>query len=1010
MAMLFAFRNLWMRLKASEKNLQTLSRRLAQLEKEVADRLTAQSPPPRSVARPWSHNVAAKISVDQTSIPEAPSDSGVQPSDPPPLAEAPVAVAAATSLPPVVGASEEQIAPAPAASPLAAKTAAKHGDVAPALPLVNRFENLFGRTLPIWAGGLTLAIAGLLIVRYAIDAGFFAQIFTPTVQIFFGAIFGAGLIGAAEYAWRNDDKVRDPRIAQALSGAGISTLYTAILVAANVYGLIGQGAAFILLAIVTASAMGLAMRFGLPTAILSLIAGLSAPALVGSLEDNIPILTLYLAVTIAGLAGVSRGKMWPWLALAALVGGMGWGLWITAAGTALDMMSSLSVGLFILMLAVAFPMFAYHGPRSAAVQVVAAGIGALQLGLFVTAGGFSLLHWSFFVLIAAAGQWLIWRDRSLSIIGSISLLLSWALLSPLWPDPSPFWFAIIGGALLMLHAVPLVARLWTVGEGWRSTVEYCLIGLSIPLLSKMQFDAISDAGLALLAMGGAVLMGVALWRGWAVDERHHDARFAVITGTAGLLAALAMGVLTPLWMLPLVMALVAAGVMIFASLARDPRTERVSGIFLIMALAGLLATQADSMTASGPFYAGNGHMLQSMLRWGALAAAGLLLMLRAGSMAVSRVGQIIAAAGLYFTCAEVVPAPFIALLCAIGGAALLVSGRRYRPERLMTAALIFALINLAWAAESISAWGGEAAWSLVAVPFDIRAIPLGLGDAVQILLLPSAVYAAALVYCGDRLAWINRVGAMALAGVMGSMALHICYRLIFLSVMGDDFVTSGVLQRMIWSGLIMAVGWSLYRRGHIAAAMAATAAATVYSLFYSLILHNPLWADQAVGVWPLGNLLVPLYGLAGWGVWQLVRMNPWPWLKVERAGQIITMLLVSGFAWSVLRQIFHGSLLTQDGVTGTENILRSVLLVALAIGFLLWGIRRQAHDWRIASLILMIGAVGKVFLFDASGLEGLARIASFIVLGFSLIGIGWLYSRQLAPDQARRDGEPIGEL
>jgi uncharacterized membrane protein len=43
----------------------------------------------------------------------------------------------------------------------------------------------------------------------------------------------------------------------------------------------------------------------------------------------------------------------------------------------------------------------------------------------------------------------------------------------------------------------------------------------------------------------------------------------------------------------------------------------------------------------------------------------------------------------------------------------------------------------------------------------------------------------------------------------------------------------------------------------------------------------------------------------------------------------------------------------------------------------------------------MLAAVAKVFLLDASGLEGLLRIATFVALGFSLIGIGWLYSRQL---------------
>jgi uncharacterized membrane protein len=75
------------------------------------------------------------------------------------------------------------------------------------------------------------------------------------------------------------------------------------------------------------------------------------------------------------------------------------------------------------------------------------------------------------------------------------------------------------------------------------------------------------------------------------------------------------------------------------------------------------------------------------------------------------------------------------------------------------------------------------------------------------------------------------------------------------------------------------------------------------------------------------------------------------------------------------------------------------LAIALAVGFLLWGIRSKQRNWRIASLVLMLAAVAKVFLRDASGLEGLLRIGSFVALGFSLIGIGWLYSRQLGAEK-----------
>jgi uncharacterized membrane protein len=39
--------------------------------------------------------------------------------------------------------------------------------------------------------------------------------------------------------------------------------------------------------------------------------------------------------------------------------------------------------------------------------------------------------------------------------------------------------------------------------------------------------------------------------------------------------------------------------------------------------------------------------------------------------------------------------------------------------------------------------------------------------------------------------------------------------------------------------------------------------------------------------------------------------------------------------------------------------------------------------------------VSKVFLVDASDLTGLYRVASFLGLGLSLIGIGYLYQRLL---------------
>ena len=147
-------------------------------------------------------------------------------------------------------------------------------------------------------------------------------------------------------------------------------------------------------------------------------------------------------------------------------------------------------------------------------------------------------------------------------------------------------------------------------------------------------------------------------------------------------------------------------------------------------------------------------------------------------------------------------------------------------------------------------------------------------------------------------------------------------------------------------------------------------------------------------------MILPAYALAIGLVMTAKRKLPALPDAACRALDIVEMVLLALFAFSELRQIFHGTSLVSPGVTMAEDILRSILAIALAIGFLLWGITRQQRDWRIASLALMLAAVAKVFLFDASGLEGVTRIASFVALGLSLIGIGWLYSRYLGADRS----------
>ncbi len=941
-------------------------------------------------------------SVSETEVAAAPPV-------PPPLPTTPAAVPEAIPEPEPARAAASASASAPALTRKATETArsgarkAADPQLEPAAMetpvaanLSARFENLFGKTLPIWAGGITLAIAGVLIVRYAIDLGIFARVFTPGVQVVAGILFGLALIGGAEYAWRNEARLRDVRVAQALAGAGIATLYAAIMVAANVYGLIGPLFAFVALALVTAAALALSLRFGPPSAFLGLAGGLAAPALVGALEPNVPLLAIYLALTIAAMTGVARMRRWPWLALAALAGGAGWSVWMIFVGGALDTLGSLSIGGYVLLLGVAIPLFAYEGPRATLLRAAAAVVGALQLALLVAQAGYTPLHWGLFALLAAAGQWLAWREPRLAIVPTTSLALS-VLLIALWPDASAFWFASVGIALLSIHALPLLARLWTDPSGLRRTIELCALALLIIPLTKWQLRELSDPATAIIALGAAGLPAAGIARGWRAEGRGVDSRFVWLTATAAALISLALVFLLPLWLAPAAIAGVAAALLPFGRAADDKRIEWVATGFFGAALFALIATPR-ALDEVPRLVDGVGEgSAYAALRWAAVALAALFLALRAGRPVVRRIGQGFAAALAYGTTAQLLPAAMLVLVPAIGGAALLLAARRIAVARIDTGAATFAAISLAWAAMPAALWTAKALLSLGGVPMQIDGAMLATAELIRRLALPALFFATPLWLLRDRLPRWTSIAGFGVVGAIGLIAVHSFYRLGFAAVAGVDFVSTGIAQRLGWEGLLIGVGWLLWRRGIPNGARTLAIAGTAHAFWYGILLHNPLWAEQGVGGWPLVNLLLPLF-LVPWAGMRLIGGFLAPTSETfVRIAQTAMMALVALFAWATLRQAFHGSLLVEAGVAPAENILRSFLLLALAIGFLLWGIRVGRRDWRIASLVLMLAAAGKVFLFDASGLEGLLRIGAFAALGFSLIGIGWLYSRQLAP-------------
>lgn len=957
--------------------------------KRLEDRLNLlERTPARPVEAEFPPEVAPYVAAGRQE-PERPEPEPVAPMPepvlppPPPLSE-PVPLAAA--VPPALLAEEEA-----ATDPVPAGRGFSFS-----------FEDLFGRRLPIWAGGITLAIAGVLIVKYAIDAG----LLTPWIRVMGGLLFGAALIAGAEAAMRNEEVVRDARVRQALSGAGLATLYATVLMASNAYGLIGPIAAFVLMAGITAGALGLSIRFGAPSALLGLAGGLATPALVGSLQPDVPLLSVYLALTIAGLAAVSRMQRWAWLGLSALLGGAGWSLWMIVATSTLDTIASLSIGGLVILLAIAIPLFALEGPRSALLRTASAIIGALQLAMLVQIGGFSPLHWGLFALIAFAGQWLAWREKGFDIVPTVSLGLSTLLLA-IDPKPETGFFSLIGIAMALIHGAPLMVKLWREPPRERVALELsglALATLIVPMLHFYRLDHSRDTAFAMLSVAAALVPALAIALGWSRDDRRLDRRFAWLTATAGLLLLAAFAFATPLWALPLGAMLVGVAMLLFGQRASDGRIEPISAGFAGAAILFLAVTSKLPLTEWNRLAGLGGNIFDShaFFRWAGLAAGAVLFTVRGRSAALRAGSQVFAAALAYGAVAQAIVGDWLALVAPVALVTLALWSRRLAWPRLAPAIGVAAALVLLWAGGPVLSWTGHALLSLAAVPMPANIPYLGLVAIGKQLLVPSVLAASALWLLRPSLPRGAALAGTVAIALLSLIGLHGLYRLGFAAAAGGDFAATGLAQRLVWAGLLVGAGalvWNFARARLISAGL--VVAGLLHTLYYSLLIHNPLWADQAVGPWPIANLLLPLFSLVPLGLWQLRRILPEQAVRFARPIELLDMTLIVTFAYATLHQAFHGSLLTAPGLGDLENILVSILALALAIGFLLWGIRAQKRDWRIASLVLMLAAVGKVFLFDASGLEGLLRIGSFVALGFSLIGISWLYSRQLASDDKR---------
>ena len=831
------------------------------------------------------------------------------------------------------------------------------------------FEDVFGRRLPIWAGGVTLAVAGFLIVRFSIAAG----LLSPPVRVMLGLLFGSALIVSAEAALRFDTIVRDGRVRQALAGAGIATLYAMILAAANLYHLIGAGTAFAGMTLITALAGGLSVRFGAPSAVLGLVGGLAAPALVGSDEPNVPLLTLYLVLAVGGLCALGRQQRWRWLGAAALTGGFGWGTLLVLHG-ALDLASAFSVGLYTLSLAIGLPIL-LTGERAGVLRVVAALVGCAQLAALIAIGGFAPLHWGLFGLISIAIVWLSRRDALFAEVPAMGLGVA-ILLAFAWPHPAVRDLTIMLMGMTAIYGGPAIRRVWREDGGRTDAPSVAAIAFAIGILPALHSPA---ADTAFSAMIGALLAGAVAAHGWTHVRRGDDTRFATLVITAAFLLGFAGLKACAEWLWPPVIAALAFALFHLAWRARDKRILRAGWTFGVATL-GLLVMGSGTLRLFGEREPGD---LAALTTWVIPAALATMLAWRADRSA-SRILKPAAVLIGYGAAAQILPTTYLPLAPVVIVAALAAAQRGVLWPSVAAATTLMA----GWALAPLGQWVADGAATAVGVPIVLRDWPTLADTALRVALPGGALLLAAL-----RMPMTLRLrdGALAVAGISLTIAAHVGYKHLFAIDVPERFVARAFAERTLWEMLLAGGAIAAWRFRARLACLAFAGAALLHFAWFTGVIANPLWVRQDVELW-----LVPAFATAGGLLWLAPRALP----ETERQRDWALMALIMIGAFMLLRQMMHAPMLLSDGTAPSEQIARSVLAITLAGGFLWTGIARHLRDWRIASLGLMLVAVAKVFLFDAAGLDGLARIVSFAALGFSLIGVGWLYSRYL-PDENR---------
>jgi uncharacterized membrane protein len=493
--------------------------------------------------------------------------------------------------------------------------------------VMDRFIAWMGVNWIYVVSAVSLALAGVFLVQYGVEAG----LLPPAARIMAALAFGVALLVAGEVIRRHfgdGETVATAYLPSVFSGAGLITLFGAILAARHMYGLIGAEVALIGLIVTALVGLVFGWFYGPLMAAVALIGGFAAPFVVGGSSPNPSWVFGYLAILAALGLGIDTMRQWRWVTVLTLTLGYGLG-GLLALSADIDVIG-LAFGVFAAGMAVMSLLIPvrrlspdHGGPmlgqmlrhRSApnpsfVTQIAGGSVMAATLGLVALASTGETQFWLAAILLATlSGLLILWSHRA-TALQDTALIPMAGLFAALLPSDGvaqvirhlhaaydtnpeaafPMSATIIVGIGVALSVLALMRALATKGSTPSTGILWAGVAAfyapSIAILLDYTWKPAVVIGDYAWALHAAALGAIAVWMAERLASKHGpEDRLRTSLPILAALSAIVFAVSILLTEAALTLA-IAVTVVVAATLDRAYRLP-LMGAFITAGIAGL---------------------------------------------------------------------------------------------------------------------------------------------------------------------------------------------------------------------------------------------------------------------------------------------------------------------------------------------------------------------------------------------------------------------------------------